>query len=103
MQICTLHFEHLLSNALFSNTKQPGASDCSVHIMSSHRIPRLPSNPELLLDYFDQLPSDNDSDSDFDGYVDENNYVGEQQLTYDDGDLELAPIHQPVLPYCQST
>ena len=66
--------------------------------MSSHRIPRLPSNPELLLDYFDQLPSDNDSDSDFDGYVDENNYVGEQQLTYDDGDLELAPIHQPVLP-----
>ena len=55
----------------------------------SRRIPRLPSNPELLLDYFDQLPSDDDSDSDFDGYIDESDYVDEQQLTYD-GDLELA-------------
>ena len=38
----------------------------------------LPSNPNFLLNYLEGLPSD-DSDSDFDGYIDEIVHVNDDQ------------------------
>ena len=40
-----------------------------------HRQQYLSSDPNFLLKYFDEMPSDNDSDDDFDGYISEDDSI----------------------------
>ena len=61
--MCILLFNHLPSNTFFANINKAGTSD-SIECITSYscRVSCLPSNPEFLLNYFDQVPSDDDSD-----------------------------------------
>ena len=40
-----------------------------------HRQQYLPSDPNFLLKYLDEMPSDDDSDDDFDGYISEDKSI----------------------------
>ena len=40
-----------------------------------HRQQYLPSEPNFILKYLDEMPSDDDSDDDFNGYISEDNSI----------------------------